>query len=464
MTGFSCAAALVALYPFLPLGWLSIGEATEAVVQQTSMPLNFTLSFVTPTDERSIFESVLVSSRGQLAFMREGVLFAESRPGSREYLEVGRYVRVFAWSPDGSRLAYSQQSTAGLNDPTAVYDLRLWSAVDGSDISLAERIPNYPAAPYLVSGINWSPDGSRILMNLAHRNALSNTGTYTMLLATADLQAGTYSETSVTLRSGPVPIVWPVWLTNQEYILQQSCGSPCASFFAFDYEGQRLWAIQGTWGAVAYGPQGNFLINVGGWNGGNPSVDAIDVATGAIQVLWEKPRTTSRYFVAFVEPSLSPDEQLITFNFGPNVAGPGSLYIIGRNGRERGRYANTLLLDWRSNHELAVKERLDTGQYRLAYRSLDGGYEVVWTTSYVIEDGVWSPDGDIFAFTTYRLDDRVKQLYFWQPGNGEPQLIYSTDPNQELIRLTWLPDSRRLYFAVKASGVGEQLWLVETGQ
>lgn len=135
-------------------------------------------------------------------------------------------------------------------------------------------------------------------------------------------------------------------------------------------------------------------------------------------------------------PHISPDEQYISFNYGGNLGSPGTLHIIDRSGQSYGDYPNSYVLDWRPNSSLAVNEILETGENRLVYTSLDGtiepvflapaGTEITGSSWNVDGGGRWSPDGRFFIFAAQNNNSRTGQVYLWQPGNGEPILIYTT--------------------------------------
>jgi hypothetical protein len=134
---------------------------------------------------------------GKLAFIQDNVLWVETATGSGEFVEIGRYAQTAAWSPNGSQLAYSIVITSDFFDnPDAIFEQRLWSAADGSDISLAELIVNYPNPPYHVTNMFWTPDGTKILLQAQlderHEDAILRLNDY--LLVAANLSQKTLSD------------------------------------------------------------------------------------------------------------------------------------------------------------------------------------------------------------------------------------------------------------------------------
>jgi WD40 repeat protein len=356
-------------------------------------------------------------------------------------------------------------------DPANTTDLReqrLWSATDNSDISLSDLIPNYPEPPYNVREAYWSPDSTKILFAAwpDDRHEIPPGHYYDFILSVVNLNQRTFTDNQFTYNQRVV------WLTNDAYILRLHCGSPCASVSAYDYTGRQIWSPD--WyigGMIAFAPNGNFMINVGRIDStpgdGDPSepypatVDEINLSTGEVTVNWQRPREGD-YFTPFLMPQISPDEQFFSFDFG-GIVNPGTLYIVDRNGREYGQFVNSYALGWRPNGGLALSETLPADQQRLLYFTIDGNTQSVFTTTQGVEIAndiwlvnqrfAWSPDGRFFAFTTHNNNQDTEQLYLWQPDNGEPRLIYSTDPGYGIYDLTWLPNSQGFYFTV-----GNELW------
>ena len=107
-----------------------------------------------------------MSSKGQLAYIRDEILYMETAPQTGEFEEIGRYTHTAAWSPDGTQIVYSTANVpkAVYDDPTVIYDQRLWFVPDNSDISLSELITNYPDPAPRVYELYWTPDGTKVLM------------------------------------------------------------------------------------------------------------------------------------------------------------------------------------------------------------------------------------------------------------------------------------------------------------
>lgn len=425
---------------------------------------------------------VVLSSQGQLAFIQGGKLYVETAPLSGEFLELGQFALTAAWSPDGRQLVYSLSNTPGPNDDSAIYEQRLWTAVDQTDISLADLIPNYPDPPYHVQTAQWSPDGTKIVFTavLDNRHQEERGHAYHTLMAIVDLNEGTFTDFQFATYNEQV-----VWLTNQLFILQSHCGAPCKDYYAYDYSGQLIWPhLWRTAGFMDFAPGDNFFVNIDSMVNTNrmpteddiepPGVYQVNSTTGEATLLWENASGSFH----FLFPQLSPDEQLISFNFGEGdiFFHPGTLYVIGQDGRELLQYPNSYVLDWRTNSDLTVVEILESGESQLVHLSLDGTTQVIFTASTDTEigdmwrsenGGLWSPDGDYFIFATEDTTHLISQVYLWQPSMSEPQLVHTINGKPSFQNFSWLPDSKKVYFTSgEAAYWFQSIWQydVQTGE
>jgi hypothetical protein len=252
--------------------------------------------------------------------------------------------------------------------------------------------------------------------------------------------------------------------------MRNHCGSPCATFSAYDYTGQEIWNLEGrTGGFVAFAPQGDFMINIGRFNLDNATpespqnrlafVDEINLTTGEVNIIWQITGQGDDYFIPFFFPTISTNEQFITFNYGasyPSATLAGNLYIIDRLGNEYRLFSNAVVQDWRPNGGLTFIDILETGENRLVYDPLDADFETVFTTPPGVEilgdfmtpssTGKWSPDGRYFPFATWNPETETGQLYLWQPEHGDPALILTTESGHSAANFLWTPDASSLYF------------------
>lgn len=432
--------------------------------QPTSTPRPRPTSTFTPTPrppspppERQPYVAFALSSLGHLSFVQDGILHIERTPGTGDFIEIGDFVTTGAWSPDGRHVLYSQVKT--LDPINTTYEQRLWSAEDGRDISLTELIPGYPESGYRAYLVYWSPDSTKILLQSyldgRHEEYLRVQDLF--LLSVVDLEHLTVSDTGFMGYNGEV-----VWQTNELYVVRSHCGSPCEIYHAHDYNGRLLFSRR-TPGLVDFTRHGNWMVSPGGSVGepseGTPyptpehsqgSVEAIDLATGAVTLLWED--TTRPGTIALLPGHISPDGQFVSFNFASPEQdlfyGPADLFVIDHTGREILQYPNSLLLAWRPDNHLIVAQHLEDKGQQLVYLGLDGTAQIVQTqpAGSHLYTGWWSPDGRLFAYITWNRDTDIGQLYLWQPGSGEPQLIHEIPQDAPPGRLGWLPNSNGFYF------------------
>lgn len=438
---------------------------------------------VTPTPDPNI-SLVVLSSQGQLAFIQNEILYVETAPLSGEFKELGQFARAAAWSPDGRQLVYSLSNTPGPYDDAAIYEQRLWTAVDNTDISLADIIPDYPEPPYQVQITQWSPDGTKMVFTagLDEQHQEKRDSAYQTLMAIVDLNEGTITDFQFLTYNERI-----VWLTNQLFILQSHCGTPCKDYYAYDYSGQFVWPHWwGTAGFVDFASQGNFWVNIGPLVIENQmptssesqpaSVYEIDMTSGEATLLWEATVPPEESYFEQIWPHISPDEQFVSFNFGEGdiFRSPGTLYVIGRDGRELWQYPNSYVLDWGPNDDLAVVEILESEESQVVLLSLDGTAQTITTVPADTEIGDmwredigrWSPDGDHLIFATEDSTHLISQVYLWQRGMVEPQLIHTLNSKSSFQNFTWSPDGKKVYFTSGETAYWlESIWQydVETG-
>ncbi len=461
----------------------STATVTLPVPTSTIIPPTYTPTpvFSLPADTVDIFvQNVVLSSQGQLAYIRDGILYVESAPQTSLFEQISEHVSIAAWSPDGSELLYSTTviSNTDTYDPIEIYEQRLWSVTEKDDVSLSELISNYPNPAYAVNEAHWTPNGEKILLQSSLSDAeFEEIGhNFQNKLSVVDFESKTYTENQLIASNHRI-----IWLTDDVYVLRFHCGSPCADISAYDYTGALVWSpYWNTGGFVAFASNSNFMINVGRIDTKLtdniptepylPTLDKINLSTGTIDVLWELP-VRDDYFTPFIMPSISPDEQHFSFNFG-SWSDPSALYIVDEDGNEHGQYENSYMLDWRENGDFMVNTLLESGENQLQLVSLDGSVQEIFNTnpdvkimddSYILgEDGGWSPDGKHFTFIAENKIDGTAQIYIWNSDIGDLQLIRFVNNDRSFRNMAWSPDSNGIYFT---SGVGnrrhEAIWFYD---
>jgi hypothetical protein len=192
-----------------------------------------------------------------------------------------------------------------------------------------------------------------------------------------------------------------------------------------------------------------FLINTGRVMGREPfaTVDEIDLATGAIKIIWQA--TEAGYFPLF-PTTLSSDDNFISFHFGGNDpwSDPGILNIIDRNGRSYGQRPNSVIVDWRSGGGPVVEEKVAEGQSQLLYWPLDGSAVQIFAElgSVAFEAGKWDKDGRFFIYSTVDEANNQSQLHLWKPDASQPTLLTTAEGSGGFQNFAWLPDGTAVYF------------------
>lgn len=442
-----------------------IPTATDEMVTVTAVTIFTRIPSPTPDPYLSVISQSELNEllhpiseyQGRRPFVQDGVLLRQMGESLDEFEGLG-YLQTAVWSPDGSKLLYNLTNKPDtFDDPASEYEQWLWSVEDGTFVSLADLVANYPDPAYHIFEIFWSPDSTKILLwaGLDERHEEAASISYDSLLVVIDLDRQTTSDILFVSNDRPV------WLTNNVFVIRDHCGSPCAFYRAYNYSNELAWEFDWrTGGFVDFAAEGNFMINVGRGQPDAkrddpqppPTVDEIDLTTGELKIIWES-LPEEGYFNPFFMPELSSDEQYIAFNYGY----PYTVYVIDRNGQEYWQYANSHVVDWRPNNELTVCQMLDSGSNQLVHLNLAGESQIIFSTEAGTDisqcswdmngNGKWSPDGRFFIFTTENETKLTEKLYLWMPENDEIRLIHSIFGNSNFNSFDWLPDSTGFYFS-----------------
>jgi hypothetical protein len=402
--------------------------------------------------------SVFISSQGQLAYVDDLRLFVENPVGSGEFVLISEAAGTISWSPDGSKLLFNVgEEEIGLTD------YLVWYADTAELRSLKASIHNFPQQPShdyalaiypcLQPSALWLPDSERILFqNLEDRSEGDPETTYTSL---TDLNQATHITLAQTnpRRSCVFPI-------NNELYLDVSIYVNGSGGTAIDYTGQVSWQFgadinlrdQNTWQSIAT-QAFHFRANYGGEL--PLALEALDMQTGAVSLLWED--TEGIFGNHGYWLSLSPQGRFIAFHAGQREPPGYVLFVIDTNGNEIDRYVQTEHVFWRNNDEGYIMDRqLNGGQTLPIYVSLPDGKEQALQPALtgLFFNGEWSPDGRYFAYQSY--DSHDLQLYLWQVGQREANLIYTFD-NSDIQRagMDWHPNSNQLYVTTSQSSSGD---------
>gem|GEM_PF-3382099 len=398
----------------------------------------------------------ILSSRGQLALIVHGVLFVETEPARGQFQEIDRLVSRASWSPDGSKLIYPHYSA---DDSTAnKSDFRLWLADEKRVEPLSKFVGSF-SHPFTVKSV-WTSNDKLFFINLQDSE-----------VSLADLTRHTFTPL---LRMMSDAYVYPI--NSDLFLFQSHCGSPCENLEGYNYAGRRQWSLPwSTAGLFAISPDNKFLIVTGTGHSFDPTiqtatVNEVNLLTGQVSPIWNSGvPTEEKYFPLFDKPSISPDGALVSFYFGDSddPFELGTFYVIDRAGNIQTQIENAQLLDWCPTGGLTLWQKLSNDQTRVAFLSTDNSalQTVTNLDTATVSQGRWSPDGHYFVFGTFDANSNPT-LYLWEQDTQQLQKIASTDGEMHFTNITWLPDSKRLYYnrvpgeytPYSRSGYAESIW------
>lgn len=396
----------------------------------------------------------ILNAQGQVAFVQDGVLYAETGVGSGKFTAVARQVAPeiqgedgpvanppAAWSPDGRQLLFFYRD--GGSDSLA-YQVGIWSAASGELTTLQQWVERpLPTIPF--SSFRWSPEGDKILLTTSDR--LTADSAWTSGVWVANLATGQW-ELVVEARE----LVNTAWLSNDVFLLQLRCGANCAIVMAYNEQRHLLWKAYAEQEEVAVmsalfslRPDHHTLLHLNSF-GPVRTVDLLDTTSGEISAIWELAAGT--YFAA-ADPQLSPDGRYILFDVvTERETGTTALHLIDRNGRLYGQRENGRFLDWRPGGGPVIVQAMAGDKQQLVYWPLDGAAARVFVKprNFNFVSGKWSPDGRYFIYNALDESIGANYLYLWQPESGVPSLIHAAAATDPFQHFTWTPDAQHFYF------------------
>jgi len=415
----------------------------------------------------------LISSRGQVAFIQDSVLFVEGDPGTSQYTEIARFVRYARWSPDGSRLLYDQNAAASQDNTRSgdfIEDYQLWSADQKQAISLSSLVTDFPSPPYLVDGwiprhesgpaafstewidyawkpdtTTWSPDGEKILfVNLVSPDRLPVSFPGSQTVSVADLSTGKFwLAAEAVLISALHPA------DGHTFLLQDHCGSPCEWLTGYSIQGEKRWELPWvTTGFYGLTPDRQSIINAGRIAINEPTqpntVDRVDIQSGSVEIIWEL--ASADYFPLQSELSrvlISADGSYSSFNIARTSSAGEEYYlaIIDWQGNLQALLANAISVSWSTLGVLTILQLPDVnkpGEVLLAnwQPGDDSPLPIFGPDQVAVVEGIWSPDGQALALCTFDPGTQSLQIHTWQQGDREPNEVQSA-PLPRAGYVTW---------------------------
>ena len=448
--------------PSAPLAALATSQPSRTptptiVVTETAVPTNTPspsqtpTTLPTPTATATLDLAVsrpILSSQGQLAFIKNQTLFVETAVGTEIFSKISGDVASASWSPAGDKLLLE---TCDLSNQTYCIE-PIWVLYDLNSsalINLSEQAANMPTR--FLGTTTWSKSGEKILFMMALEGNIS----------VLDL---TTKEFLVVFDSLRLPLyMWE--LPNENLLIQDNWGSLSNVLHVYDFHGEKLWSFPnihvggiegGNAGILGFSEEGQLLVIL------EPDIEPNEFAT-----LYHFNTTSFDIERLATYPNLgawshiSPDGQFVALNI-PIEQGnydDSALMVVDQNGRSYGQRPNSFIVDWRPGGGPVVQEHMADGQTQLVYWPLDGSAVQVFVNpgSFEFGAGKWSGDGRFFIYSTVDEAANQSHLYLWQPENGAPMLLQTAVGTNGFRNFAWLPDSTAVYFNLGRM----ELWKLE---
>lgn len=431
------------------------GEVTSTFTNTPAITGTTIITPLTTLIPGSLLSPAFVSVTGQVAFVRDGVLYAAANQTIIAIAPIAEPVAgddgpveyvAAAWSPDGHSLLFF--TTLAEGEP---YQAALWQ--DGTVTPLSQLV-NQPLPTVPFTSFRWSPDGDQIMLTTSSRLEPGSEWTSGVWLVTPARR-----ELTLVVEARELSNI--TWLDDERFMLTLACGRDCALIIAYNEQTELLWKAyeeegHATAGLFTLTADRQHLVNL---NTVAQTVDWLDTTTGAITPLWSVPGGQQ---FAPIRPLLSPDGQQIAFTV--IAEDTPVLMRLGLDGQIKGQRENSTALAWRPGGGLVVTESLDESQNQLVYWGVDGAIDRLFVRPkhFRFDGGAWSADGRYFVYSAVDENIGASYLYLWQPESGVPFLIQATASQLPLGQFAWLADGSGFYFNLEDQG----LWFYDamTGQ
>lgn len=205
--------------------------------------------------------------------------------------------------------------------------------------------------------------------------------------------------------------------------LSYASGRPKVRILNVDTDQQEtLGPIPGMTFAPRFTPDGDRLLFAAETRG-NSDIYTLDLRTRARARLTNHPAIDT-------SPSASPDQREIVFN--SDRGGSQQLYVMGANGGDvrrisfgEGSYGTPV---WSPRGDLIAFTKILNGQFSIGVMRPDGSNERILSSSYSEEGPTWAPNGRVLMFYRQAPTDRrgrggSTRLYAIDISGGAPRLI-----------------------------------------
>ncbi|MEM7207750.1 MAG: hypothetical protein AAF434_08015 [Pseudomonadota bacterium] len=360
----------------------------------------------------------------------------------------------YAWSPDGSLLAYRADQ-----DRRGVIELFIVNADGTNNRKLSAELP----VGADVDSFAWSPDGSRIafVADQTTRNVLE--------LFTVRPDGSELTQVSGLLVTGGDVHADFRWSPNADRLLYRADAITNNVFelFAVDGDGSNLAKLSPT--PVR---NGDVLVSAYAWSpNGSTIAYRADLEQNALNELFavnpdgSNHRQISGAMVGGGDAlglfAWSPDSSSIAYLADQNVNNVNGLYTVALDGSGNTRVSNVLALG--GDVEAFAWSPLGD---RLAYRANQDSLDT--TDLYVVTpDGLantrvsdiaagtgntadiqWAPDGSVLAYRVVNAGETITEL-FTAASDGTANTLITTGfvDGQSVVDFAWSPDSTRIAYS-----------------
>ncbi|WP_420644656.1 TolB family protein [Candidatus Leptofilum sp.] len=415
---------------------------TETAVPTSSPSQTATLlSTEIPTAMATPFLAVsrpILSSQGQLAFIKNQTLFVETAVNSGAFNTFEGDIGAPHWSPQGNRFLFYICPTEG----QVFCDEPIWMILNlrtNDLVNLNEQISDMPH--HFLGTTIWAKNGEIIFL----RKILEGN------IFIIDLASEKFS---LILNSLRLPMgVWE--LPNEKLLIQDNLGTWANELHVYDFNGTKLWSFPNTrsWGIeggnaglLGFSEEGQLLIILEP----DESLNEFAAFYRFNTITFATERLATYPILPGASANISPDGQSVALSV-PIEQGnfeDRALMIVDLNGRSYGQRPNSIIVDWRPCGGPVVEETLDDGQNQLLYWPLDGTAVQIFAELGAVdfEAGKWSRDGRTFIYSAVDEAENQSRLYLWQPEATAPTLLVTAEGTDGFQNFAWLPDSTAVYF------------------
>lgn len=431
------------------------------VVTETAVPTNTPAPTQTPTTTPPTPTATVtldlavsmprLSSRGQLAFIKNETLFVETAVGSNTFNTFEGDIGAPIWSPRGDRLLFYICPVYGqifCEEP----DWMLYDLESDETSSLTALFPNLPSGD--IGNPKWLNSGEKLLFRRLFEGNVD----------VLDLKTGSFSTPIQVFRTIGV---WE--LAGENLLVHDQFGTWANELHAFTLDGTIVWSYPNpnsefsdnpgaNAGVLGFSKEGQLLVILEP----DENLDEFAAFYHFDPVSFAIERLFSVQLAVASSVSLSPDGQFAAFYVpkenAQNEYEDRDLTIVDQNGRSYGQRPNSILVDWRPGGGPVVQESMADGQTQLVYWPLDGSAVQVFVNpgSFEFSSGKWSGDGRFFIYSTVDEAANQSHLTLWQPENGAPLLLQTAVGSDGFRNFAWMPDSTAVYFNLGRT----ELWKV----